>query len=881
MNERSGISNKASSPLHGVPHRPTGTVTFLFSDIEGSTQMWENNPHIMAASFVLQENVMRDAMAQHGGYVYKMIGDAFQVAFGSAPQALAAAVDAQRALLRAPWQAGGQLKVRMSLHTGITEEREDDYVGPTLNRAARLLAAGSGGQILLNETTVPLLQEQLGKDVTLLDLGQHYLKDLVQPEHIYQVVASGLPDRFPPLRTCDTIRLHLPVTLTPFVGREMELKTINTLFQNPLCRLITIVGMGGCGKTRLAIQAAAHCPHFVDGIYFIDLTSAYSESDLVNTIATVVGLSFLLPESKNAVVPEIKQQLLSYFSIKQTLLILDNFEQLTANGEFLEELITATSNLRLIVTSRERLNLPPEWVIPLEGLPYQEQQKNDSYSSLPAEQLFLQTAQRGGIEINRLGTNGAVVSRICQIVAGNPLALEMAASWLRVMPCDKIAEAIEKDFDFLSVPSKTIPERHRSQRAVFDYSWTLLSQEERTIAAQLSYFQSPFRFEAAAAVVNVSLPTLMALTDKSILKYMPDDRFCFHPMIRQYLNRKLQEEQHSYSLVAQQHTVYYSQWMQSKFGELKGKGFLMALETIRKELTEVLHAHQEIITKCNCDLLRQSLLGLILFCEMNDQRFLLQTMVGLFETLLLQLLGNNTDIPRTIAEHLDSHLENCDMLALTAAALQHFSSRTGIQTKILPLQHELLAWIQELPDSLMKGYAILIGCIGRNNSAESHTEALTNQSVRIFQQFGEEWDLAITYVISADGNTFGEHSHTLSISYYQTGLEIFNRLGNKWGKALCLVGLAEWSRRNGLLEEAYQMGKESLSIFSQMRNMERILMNRLILANILEEMQNDQEARFMLESNQAYLQEIGDQQGIAFYQERLDQLMEKTTTIPQ
>ena len=200
--QKTNINPPDNSIKHSEPNsgRPSGTVTFLFSDIEGSTKMWEQNPQVMAVSFALQETIMRETMAEHGGYVYKMIGDAFQVAFSSAQQALAAAVEAQQRLFAASWPEGGGLKVRMSLHTGIADERADDYVGPTLNRAARVLAAGYGGQILFNQTTFALLQEHLQAGVSLQDLGTHYLKDLTQPEHLYQVVTSDLPSQFPPLK---------------------------------------------------------------------------------------------------------------------------------------------------------------------------------------------------------------------------------------------------------------------------------------------------------------------------------------------------------------------------------------------------------------------------------------------------------------------------------------------------------------------------------------------------------------------------------------------------------------------------------------------------------------------------------------------------------
>ena len=239
-----------------MPDRPTGTVTFLFTDIEGSTRLWEHQADLMQAAFQRQEATMRNAIAAHGGYAYKMIGDAFQAAFQTAPAALHAALAAQRALKDEPWGAIGEIRVRMALHTGVVEERGDDYVGPVLNRVARLMSAGYGGQILLTATTRELVQDVLPADVTLRDLGQHRLKDLIRPEHVYQVVVPDLQADFPALKAIDARPNNLPGQLTGFIGRETELRSLKNLLSDGTNRLVTLVAPGGMGKTRLAVEAA-------------------------------------------------------------------------------------------------------------------------------------------------------------------------------------------------------------------------------------------------------------------------------------------------------------------------------------------------------------------------------------------------------------------------------------------------------------------------------------------------------------------------------------------------------------------------------------------------------------------------------------------------
>lgn len=270
-------------------NKPSGTVTFLFSDIEGSTLRWEKNAELMRSAFSRQESIMREAMNDYGGYVYKMIGDAFQVAFNTAREALDAAIMAQRALQNGAWGEIGPIKVRMALHTGVVEERGEDYVGPILNRAARLMSAGHGGQVLLSQATYELLRDALPEYVSILDLGEHRFKDLTRLERVYQVISPGLQPEFPPLNTLDAYPNNLPLQLSSFIGREREIEEIEQLLETG--RLVTLFGPGGSGKTRLILQVAAKVlHHFEHGVFFVDLAPISDPQFVPRTIAQTLNI---------------------------------------------------------------------------------------------------------------------------------------------------------------------------------------------------------------------------------------------------------------------------------------------------------------------------------------------------------------------------------------------------------------------------------------------------------------------------------------------------------------------------------------------------------------------------------------------------------------
>ncbi|HEV7869363.1 MAG TPA: adenylate/guanylate cyclase domain-containing protein, partial [Chthoniobacteraceae bacterium] len=344
--------------------RPTGTITFLFSDIEGSSRKWEEQPEAMRVALAAHDSLLRAAFEAQGGYVFKTAGDAFCVAFDTAQDAFVGALEAQRALHAAQWDGIGELKVRMALHTGAAEHRDGDYFGQALNRVSRILSSAHGGQVLLSLPTQELVRDLLPTGVQLRHLGEHRLRDLTRPEQLFQLVAAELPSQFPPLRSLESVPNNLPVQLTSFVGREREMGEVKRLLAST--HLLTLTGTGGTGKTRLSLQVAADLfEQFRDGVWLVEFATI---ADAALVIETVAGALELRQEAGRPLLTT----LTSFLRNKQLLLILDNCEHVVAAcARLTESLLRACPQLRILASSREPLGIAGEtaWPLPPLSLP--------------------------------------------------------------------------------------------------------------------------------------------------------------------------------------------------------------------------------------------------------------------------------------------------------------------------------------------------------------------------------------------------------------------------------------------------------------------------------------------------------------------------------
>jgi predicted ATPase/class 3 adenylate cyclase len=466
---------------------PDGTVTFLFTDIEGSTRLLQELGEEYADVLADHRRTLREEFARHGGVEVGTQGDAFFVAFGKASDALAAAAAVREAL------AAGPIRVRMGLHTGEPLVTDEGYVGIDVHRAARIAAAGHGGQILVSQAT----RDLAGAD-RLRDLGLHRLKDLAAPERLYQLG----DDDFPPPKGVD--QTNLPVQPTPFVGRERELAEVLALLD--IYRIVTLTGPGGSGKTRLALQAAAESvEQYGDGVWFVSLAGVHDPQLIEPTIARVVGGPDDLHE---------------FLAGKRTLLVLDNLEQLLPGAAG----IVARLDARILATSRSRLNIAAEQEFPVSTLPIDD-----------AAALFTQRAR----QLEPRFEPDAAVRQIAERLEGLPLALELAAARVKVLAPKQILERLNSSLNLLTSGAQDAPERQRTLRGTVEWSYRLLTADEQGLFARLAVFTGSFELEAAEAVCSAELDVLQSLVDKNLLRHGEDGRFFMLVTIKELALEKL------------------------------------------------------------------------------------------------------------------------------------------------------------------------------------------------------------------------------------------------------------------------------------------------------------------------------------------------------
>ncbi len=570
------------------------TFTFLFTDIEGSTGLWERFPDAMQVALKLHDRLMRAAIETSGGRVVKSTGDGTLAVFGNATDAVSACLTAQRDLAAAPWPQTGALRVRMGVHSGQAEQRANDFFGPTINRAARIMAAGHGGQVLVSAAAASLATERLPSGASFLDLGEHRLRGIDRAERIFQLVHPDLAAQFPPLATVRLVVANLPARATVFVGREAELAQIKVQLSDPSIRLLTLIGPGGSGKTALAIRTAEDvASSFPDGECFVDLSNARDSSAVLLAMARAIGVEESVDRS-------LQEELASFLGVRRVLLVLDNFEQVTEAASAVARLLGECPKLSVLATSREPLHVRAEHIFhvaPL-ALPAANAKLSiQQLQSFEAVQLFVDRAQavRSGFRLT--DDNAEAVAEICRRLDGLPLAIELAAARLRLMSPDALRKQLHSRLNLLSGGPRDLPERQQTLRAAISWSYDLLSAAECRLFELLSVFADAdlAAIEAVALEVQVSagaapdvVEALTGLIDKSLVRQVDSDtgepRIVMLETIREFAADRLQQDAEAYRRARRSHALYYAGLPSDRVSEMAGDDGALVLDAMAVEV---------------------------------------------------------------------------------------------------------------------------------------------------------------------------------------------------------------------------------------------------------------------------------------------------------
>lgn len=566
---------------------PTGTVTFLFTDIERSTRLLQELKDDYRQVHDDHMRLMRAAIAGGGGVEVRTEGDAFFVVFPSAMGAVEAAVTAQRALDAHDWSHGEPLRVRMGMHTGEGRRGGGDYIGLDVHRAARIAAAGHGGQVLVSETTRALVADTLPQGVSLRDLGRHRLKDFDEPQRIAQLVISDLPSDFPPLRTLE-VPTNLPDRLTTFVGRERELKQMEELLES--ARLVTLTGPGGTGKTRLALRAASDLlDRFTDGVFFVELAPISDPQLVPIVIGSALGIREEGPRP-------ILERLQSDLRDRVALLVLDNFEQVIDAAPAVGALLAAAPHVRALVTSRRPLRIEGEREAPVPPLQLPVAGSLPPPSALrhsEAVALFLDRAAAVAPGFTLTEENAGAIVNICTLLDGLPLPIELAASRIRLLSAEAMAERLDRALPLLAGGPRDLPARQQTMRSTVAWSYDLLDDPQRVLFGRLAVFAGGFTLKSAQAVCDPDgelhvdlLDGIESLLDSSLIRRRQEAagelRFDMLQTIREYGLERL-EAGDEVDALRRRHARYFLDLTNGCEARLREPGFERELELLELE----------------------------------------------------------------------------------------------------------------------------------------------------------------------------------------------------------------------------------------------------------------------------------------------------------
>lgn len=830
-------------------------ITFVFTDIEGSTKLWEKHRHKMMVALQQHDTILKTTIADFGGYIVEHTGDGvFAVFEGGQPLEAMLAIQTQFA--GADWGEVGELRIRIGLdgrrpdkHGVDYFSRGNGYFGPVVNQAMRIMSVGWGGQILLSAEVLELCPIPAGAIVQ--DLGLHSLKNIAHPQHIFSLTRPGHPyQQFPPIHTEQSKTSKLPTPATSFINREQERAAISQMLARTDCQLITLVGHGGIGKSRLAMQIAyQNMAAFAHGVYFVPLAPIPTTDFILPAVADTLQLSFYNREDP-------KPQLLHYLNGKNLLLVMDNFEHVTGGAALVSEIIRQSPMVKILVTSRVKLNLREEWAFEVSGMSVPGEATLDpgrDLTTYPAVQLFLQTANHIDPNFRLRPEDEPYLRRVCQLLHGMPLAIELAASWVKMLTCQEIAQEIENNLDFLVTPMQDVPQRHQSLRAVFDHSWDLLNAQERLGIARLSIFRGGFRREAAEQIGAANLPLLAGLMDKSLIrKGTLPGRYEIHELLRQYAAEKLNRIANEPNRTEQAHCHYYLHFIHQQTPRLKGGQQKEALTDIRQEIENIRTAWQWAVDHADAQAISLAFEPLIQFQVMNS-RFqdiaLLFKNSGLQQRPLSPKLSALFHLGQGVAHfYLGQYEQGIDQLQASLQILQdtdsplercltlYYLGGTYIARGHYPMAQNALQ--QSLPLARSQNDQFLIflvllslGIVNRMMGNYEVAREIHQECLAIGRQLNNSWCLANAYyMLGLD--LLAQTNYKEAQPLLQESLTLYEEIGDLRSQAFTLNRLGFIARELGHLVQAEKLYQGAIQLASYIADKSGMLLSAMYLAQI-------------------------------------------------
>ena len=788
-----------------VASPPTGTVTFLFTDIEGSTKLWENDPEAMQASLARHDQILADSIDASEGHVFKTVGDAFCAAFPTAPDALQAALEAQHRLLSTRWEETGPLRVRMALHMGTPEERGGDYFGPPLNRIARLLSAAHGGQVLLSLPTQELVRDQLPAGASLKDLGERRLKDLFRPERLFQLLAPELPSEFPPLRTLDAYRNNLPLQPTPLLGREKEVSEVCEILRDDELRLLTLSGPGGTGKTRLALQAAADLlDEFPEGTFFAPLATLTEAELFLPAVAETLGV-------RETGEQPLFESLKDYLKERRLLLVLDNFEQVLGAAPTVKELLAGAPGLKVLATSRAPLGLYGEHEFPVPPLSLPDLKRPPPLESLTqyeAVGLFVERARALKPDFEVTNESAPAVAEICVRLDGLPLAIELAAARIKMLPPRAMLQRLSSRLKLLTGGARDLPERQRTLRGAIEWSFALLDEGERTLFGRLAVFSGGRTLEAIEAICDAEgdLPVdtfdgVSSLVDKSLLRQEEglngEPRFVMLETVHEFARAKLQESAEAEE-IKRTHALYFLTLAEEAYQELKGANQLGWLDRLEAE-------HDNMRAALSWALERKEL----------------EVALNLGGALWLFwfVRGYHSEGRRWLQEALViGERGSPDSRAMALAGVGWLAAHQGDLDRAEEACEEglqLLANEAREPSEAKRCLLVFLGWVAREREDYGRATQMFEESLALSEEMSDTYWHATSLSNLALVSHYRRDSETAT-ELYEGSMDLFREQGDKQSLAYCLNNLGMVVYSQGDLVRAAQLTEEGVALVREL-----------------------------------------------------------------